>query len=130
MYINAGSMLTQNLLLSAKVGGGLSPFSGDNSRGPTAWGRGIGDQILNVIDPFGIFKKTKKTIEHAVDTADHIVNRGIDTGKDVADLGADLVHKGGEVAKDGLEGLERLVQLMTKILPVILIGSVVLMVLK
>ena len=117
MYINGSSLATQNHIFQKGVKPPKSSFN-------------FGDMLEDALDPLGIFRKSKKTVEHFVDTTDHILNKGINTAEDLADLGSDLVHEGGKAAKDGLEGLEKMIQMMTKILPVILIGGVVLTVLK
>ena len=63
--------------------------------------------FIKGLDPFDIYPKMMKTGQKTVDTGDNILNKGLDT------------------ANNTVDSLDNLVKMMTKFLPVILIGGVV-----
>ena len=79
--------------------------------------------LQGLVDPFHIFPKIQKTVQHTVDSADHIANRGLNAGQNAFDSGANVLEH-------GTEGLDKLIQMMTKFAPLLIGGIIVLTVLK
>ena len=100
----------------AVTSGGLIPH-------PSKSSFNFGEMFENAIDPFGIFHKTKDSIQHTVDTGDRVYNRGLDSGEQV-------FNNASDAAENASEGLDNLVNIFTKFGPILIVGVIVISVIK
>ena len=110
MYINQGSIELQNAIQSGVIKQPKSSFN---------WQ----DMLKSAVDPFGILGKVQNSVQHAVNTADHIFNKGLNTGEKVFNDVTDTAENAGD-------GLKNLTEMLTKYGPLLIGGVTVLSVLK
>ena len=112
MYVNNAVLSAQH----AMAGGGIKPPATHSSFN-------FGDMLKKMVDPFGIFQKAQNSTQHFVDTADRMVNRGLDAGEEVFDNAADA-------AEDASKGVKDLTEMITKYFPIIIGGVILISILK
>ena len=112
MYVNNAVLSAQHTI----NGGGIKPPATHSSFN-------FMNELEKVVDPLGVFRKTRDSSQHFVDTADHMFNRGLDAGENLFDEAADGAEK-------ATKGLNNLITMMTKFAPVLIGGVLLVSILK
>jgi hypothetical protein len=109
--------------LQPPTSGGIQPHVGKSTSG-------FLDTISNIFDPFHLGDRIMRYGNKAFDNMEHIGDKALETGNNLANKGSGLVDKGLNLAGDGLDSADDLLKLLTKYGPMIGIGVVILMVIK